>query len=264
MPQEKRLLVDVGMRNLPFPMKVASKQEPDGQATVGTVSVSARITSEFEADWIDTFIRVFHQHRDNIGTKFLRHNIVDYFKELNATSARVTFDYPFFIEKTTPVSKEKCLVKYQCSYTAKISPLQEDPKITFRIEIPVITTDPASVPGQEGGLYGQLSMVLVEVASQKDIYPEDLVEIADKHALSPVYSFLDREDQIHIVKKVHTQKKSSVVMTDEIKDELARNDNIEWFMVHCTNFGMLHSYSTIVGTEKSMWVPLSGYEDDEV
>ena len=41
MPQEKRLLVDVGMRNLPFPMKVASKQEPDGQATVGTVSVSA-------------------------------------------------------------------------------------------------------------------------------------------------------------------------------------------------------------------------------
>jgi hypothetical protein len=27
---------------------------------------------------------------------------------------------------------------------------------------------------------------------------------------------------------------------------------------------MLHSYSTVIGTEKSMWVPFSGYEDVDV
>jgi hypothetical protein len=36
---------------------------------------------------------------------------------------------------------------------------------------------------------------------------------------------------------------------------------IEWYSVKCSNFGMLHSYSTFIGTEKSMWVPSSGYED---
>jgi len=39
---------------------------------------------------------------------------------------------------------------------------------------------------------------------------------------------------------------------DEIKGELARNRR-------CSNFGMLHSYSTVIGTEKSRWVPFSGY-----
>ncbi len=40
-----------------------------------------------------------------------------------------------------------------------------------------------------------MSNVEIEVQSQKDIYPEDIIEIVDKHALVPVYSFLTEEDQ---------------------------------------------------------------------
>ncbi|HXX33767.1 MAG TPA: hypothetical protein VEM15_04750, partial [Thermodesulfobacteriota bacterium] len=57
--------------------------------------------------------------------------------------------------------------------------------------------------------------------------------------------------------------KSSVVMTAEIKEELARNKMIVWYSVRCSNRGMLHSYSTMIGTEKSMWVPYSRYGDEE-
>jgi len=31
-----------------------------------------------------------------------------------------------------------------------------------------------------------------------------------------------------------------------------------------SRFGMLHSYSTVIGTEKSSWVPSSGYEEMEI
>lgn len=84
----------------------------------------------------------------------------------------------------------------------------------------------------------------------------------DRCALSPVYSFLSEEDQISIIQKVHSEQKSSVVMTDEIKDALAHNRAVDWYSVRCSNFGMLHSYSTVIGTEKSRWIPFSGYEED--
>jgi len=74
---------------------------------------------EFEAGWIDKFIQVVHQHRDRIGTKSLRDNIADYVKELKASTVKIDFEYPFFIEKRTPVPKEKCLVKYSCGYSPK-------------------------------------------------------------------------------------------------------------------------------------------------
>ena len=72
---------------------------------------------EFEAEWIDKFIQILHLHRETIGTQSLRKNILDYGKALEAKSVKIDFDYPFFIEKLTPKTKEKCLVKYNCKYS---------------------------------------------------------------------------------------------------------------------------------------------------
>ncbi|MCX5785853.1 MAG: GTP cyclohydrolase, FolE2/MptA family [Elusimicrobia bacterium] len=262
MNEEKRFLVDVGMKGLPFPIKVLSKADPEGQRTVALISIDARIMHEFEAGWIDNFIKIVHRHRDNIGTSTLRRNIADYFKELNATTVKATFEYPFFIEKLTPVSKEKCLVKYDCAYVAKVPSIDDKVKVFFRISIPCITTYPASDPADTLGLFGQLSVVDIETEATKDVYPEDLVKLVDKYALSPVYSFLTKEDQQFVIKKIHSEKKSSVVMIDEIKKELAADRGLSSYSIRCSNFGMLHSYSTMIGTEKSWWVPFSGVDDE--
>jgi len=263
MVEERRFLVDVGMEGLPFPVKIASRAHEGGQATTAEISVSARLMQEFEARWIDKFIQILHRHRDNIGTETIRKNILDYLEGLNAKAVRVTLGFPFFIEKRTPISNERCLVSYQCALSAKVPTVTGDePKILLRAGVPVITTYPASTPGKPGGLFGQLSIVTVEAESKKDLYPEDLVDVVDRHCLMPVYSFLTEKDQAFVIQKVHSQEKTSVVMTDEIKDELRRNQDISWYSVSCSNSGMLHTYSTVVGTEKSMWVPFSGYDQE--
>ncbi len=264
MNDEKKFLVDVGFRNLPFPMRVVSKLEPEGQFTIAKISIDAQIMQEFEAHWIDKFIQIVHAHRERIGTNTLKVNILDYLKELKASTVKIDFTYPFFVEKITPVSEEKCLVCYACTYSAKVSSSNDKPKIRFNIEIPCITTYPGSSEIKPGGLFGQLSKVAIEVETTLDIFPEDMVTIVDKYALSPVYSFLTEEDQAFVIHKVHSQSLTSVALTDKIKNELAQNLNIDWYSVRCSNFGMLHSYSTIIGTEKSRWVPFSGYEDEEI
>jgi len=85
--------------------------------------------------------------------------------------------------------------------------MTERAKIRFKMEIPVITTYPGSDPDKPGGLFGQLSVVEVEVESRRDIYPEDLVETVDRHALMPIYSFLTEEDQTYVIQKVHSDEK---------------------------------------------------------
>ena len=260
--KEKRFLVDVGMNDLPFPMKVVSRAYPGGQSTVATVSISARIMHDFEARWIDEFIKIVHEHRDRIGTATLVVNIKDYVKRLKASVIRINFDYPFFVEKRTPVSKEKCLVRYLCRYTVKAPSIAGKASIIFKIAVPCITTYPVKRADQPRSLFGQLSVFHIEVEPKKEIYPEDIVDIVDQHALVPVYSFLTEEDQEFVIEKIHSNDKSSVVVLDEIKSDLAYNSNVDWYAVNCNNYGMLHTYSTIIGTEKSSWVPFSGFESE--
>ncbi len=253
-----KFLEDVGMNNLPFPMSVNSKGNPNGQPTVANISISARVLHDFEASWIDKFMHVLHQHKDRIGPKTLKANILDYLKELQANEVKVDFDYPYFVEKTTPVSKEKCLVRYNCTYSAKVTQTNGGGTVVFKMEVPAITTYPVSGPDKPGGLFGQLSLVTVEIASEKDIFPEDVAELVDRSAVAPLYSFMSKEDQEHMIEKIHSKEKTSVEMVDDIKRELAGDRDISWYSVKSANYGLLHSYSTLISIEKSAWVPFSG------
>jgi len=259
--EDKRFLVDVGMKDLPFPMRVASRVDPEGQSTVANISIHARIMQTFEARWIDKFIQILHQHRERIGTSTLQANIRDYVEALQATALQIDFDYPFFVTRQTPVTKENCLVQYLCKYSVKTHAVDGPASITFKITVPCITTYPASDARMPRGLFGQLSMIDIAVETDAEIYAEDLVALVDRHALASVYSFLSPEDQQFIIEKVHSQEKTSVVVVDEIKKEIARNRDIHWYSIDCSNYGMLHSYSTVIRTEKSMWVPFSGFDE---
>jgi len=155
-------------------------------------------------------------------------------------------------------------VRYRCAYAVRVHTLNSEPTVLFRIEVPCITTYPGSSREKPGGLFGQLSRISLEVMTRRDIYPEDLVDMVDRHALAPLYSFLTEEDQIHIIERVHAEEKNSVLVVDAIKLELARRRDIEWYAVKSANYGMLHSYSTMVGLEKSPWIPFSGYESGDI
>lgn len=261
MQDERRFLVDVAMQNLPFPIRVQSRTIPDGQPTIANISVTARIKQTFEARWIDKFIQILHRQRDSIGTLALKANVHEYLKDLQASMVRIDYDFPVFLEKQTPVSGERCLVRYRCEYSVKALSIGESPQLTFKMEIPCVTTYPISDPSTPGGLFGQLSIIDVEVQSDTDVFPEDLVALVDRHALASVYSFLSEEDQTHLIKRIHSEKKTSVVVLDEIKAELAKNPVVTWYSVRSSNFGMLHSYSTVIQTEKSAWVPFCGNDD---
>ena len=55
-------------------------------------------------------------------------------------------------------------------------------------------------------------------------------------------------------------RSSSVQVTDDIEKALAERKDIAWFSIRCANFGMLHSYSTLLGSEKSLWGPPEEWE----
>ena len=265
MSKGKAFLIDVGIQNFLFPIRAFSKREEAGQPTIATISIKARIMKEFEAEWINKFINIAHKHRETIGTDTLKTNIKDYVEELHANSVQIEMEYPYFVEKTTPKSQEPCLMKYNCKYVGKYPSLDNDVKIIFGIECPIITTYPVgNHSGPKKGYLPQLSKLFIEIEPNHNIFPEDVVDLADKNSLSPIYSYVTKEDQQYIIERTQSDYHSSIDTTDSIRQSLAHNPEVNWFSINCSNLGMIHSYTTLISTEKSHWVPGSYFDMDEI
>ena len=248
---EPDMTFDTGIKNLPFPIRVVSREHPEGQQTVAEISVSARVSRKQEGDWINPIIRILHAHRDRIGASTLRANIMDYLLQMDAEMVRVDFKYPFFYEKKTPVSNEKCLVRYPCTYSAKVPSITQAPWMTSRVEILILTSfpTPACPPPV------QTSRLIIETESKKDIFPEDLVDMADRHALSPVYSFLTRADQDYLTRLFKTSHKSVEETLCGIHEDLCGNHDIAWHSIRCANRETLLTYETEMSADRKMLSP---------
>jgi len=264
MKDEERFLVEVGIRDVRVPIRASSRVSAEGQSTVAGVSLHARIMRDFEAAWIDRFIQILHQSKRDARIECMRSIVHECREAFRAELVGLEMSYPVFVQKKTPVSSETCLVEYACSYSAIFPSVEHGTKVTFTIKVPCITTYPVSEPGGPGGLLAQLSIVSIKVLSKSDLYPEDLVSIVDAHALAPMYSFLTADDQRAIIERIHSQRKTSVVLVDEIREDLALDKKIDFYTVSCSNFGLLHSFSTLIATEKNYWSPWNVLEDTEL
>ena len=88
-----------------------------------------------------------------------------------------------------------------CAPTGKPpSVVRKGLRTTLRIDCPVITPI-RSLRTASGSAFGQLSHVQLEVIPKGEIYPEDMIELVDRHALAPVYSYLTPEDQLNLTQQ---------------------------------------------------------------
>jgi GTP cyclohydrolase IB len=250
---QETMTVDVCLKDLPFPMRVASRDEPGGQPTVASISVAARVKRRPGWDWTGEIIRILHAHRDRIGASTLRENIMDYLVQMEAERVRADFRYPFFYEKQTPVSREKCLLCYPCTYSAKVPSVDRAARIFMKIEIPVLAS-PDLFPG------AAQHRITIETESARDVFPEDLVDLADRHALSPVYSFLTREDQEHLARLFKTRRKGIEETLSGINAELSVNRDIGWHSIRYDGGNLPFSYETETGADRGMLSPQSLYD----
>ena len=240
-------LADVGVADLLRPVRVPSRADPRGQPTVARVSVEASVAREFEADWVDRLLKVLHAHRDDVGMEALKREVGAYVEALDASVVEVTLDYPFFVEKRTPRTGQKCLVKYDCTYSVVALSPDATPRVFFAITIPCITTGPSPQRWRGGASLGQLSTATLRTESQRDVYPEDLVALVDRNALVPLYSFLAPEDREDILRRIRTGWRTSVDMVGRIRGELAGDPSLGYYSVCCLDSSILHPYHTTVG-----------------
>jgi len=157
----RRLALDrAGVKGLRYPICVLDRQRGQ-QHTVAEIDMSVSVPQRRKGAHMSRFVELLNKHRREIDIRKFRSLCAELRKDHDAEAAHVTVRFPYFIEKTAPVSGERGLVDYACTFGASVSSKGSD--LWVAVDVPVTSLCPCSKAISKHGAHNQRSLVSVRV-----------------------------------------------------------------------------------------------------
>jgi GTP cyclohydrolase I len=167
--------------------------------------------------------------------------------ELAAESAHLEMEFPYFIEKAAPVSRETGLMEYQCEF---IGTMEDRVSILLGATVPVTTLCPCSKELASAGAHNQRAEIRVLVRFTGFLWLEDVIELVESSGSSPVYSLLKREDEKYVTEHAYDNPAFVEDVVRNCAEKLEVHPNITWYSVEVLSHESIHNHDAYAYVEK--------------
>ena len=246
-PDHRNIPIDrVGVKDLKYPITVSDRAN-EIQHTVASINMYVNLPHHFRGTHMSRFIEILNMHHRDFHIDTVEKILHDMKERLNACEAHMEVQFPYFIEKQAPVSGAASLLEYQCSYHGT---LKEKADFVLGVDVPVTTLCPCSKELSRRGAHNQRSFVSIQIRSRTLVWIEELTEIAEASASSPVYALLKREDEKAVTEQAYDNPMFVEDMVREIARRLNEDPRITWYRVSSENVESIHNHSAYASIEK--------------
>lgn len=240
-PDDREIAIEqVGVSQLRYPVTVLDRAA-ESQRTVATIALSVGLPHDAKGTHMSRFIQVLENHRGEITVRTLPALLADLKTTLDAESARIEVEFPYFLERCAPASGAKALMDYQCSFVAEANGCELD--FVLGVAVPVSSVCPCSKAISEYGAHNQRGTIRLETRSAGIVWIEELIEVAEGSASSPVYALLKRSDERHLTMRAY---ENPVFVEDMVRNAAVRlkaDPRILWFRVRAENQESIHNHN---------------------
>ena len=245
---ERGIAIDkVGVKRIRYPIVVLDRAH-GAQHTVATCNMYVNLPHRFKGTHMSRFIEILNTYRGEISVN----NFMDILKNirdcLDAESAHLEVEFPYFIEKEAPVSKARGLMEYRCRMTGAIDGGKMDLKV--EVCVPVNTLCPCSKAISDRGAHNQRGEVCIGFRTDRFIWIEEMIEIAESSASSSVFSVLKREDEKFVTEAAFDSPVFVEDVVRNVAERLEAIDHITWYSVDVENFESIHNHSAYARVER--------------
>jgi len=252
----RNVLIDkVGVKNVKYPIVVEDRSNKF-QYTVADIDIFVDLPCEYRGTHMSRFLDVLNSYHKETLIDNLEPFLREVKKQLNSKKAYVKIRFPYFIEKTAPISKIKSLLDYDCVFEASLSEnfvdkkhdsikYEEDAKFEFilGVTVPITTLCPCSKEISDFGAHNQRSYVSVKVIYNDFIWIEELVDIVEKTASCEIYPLLKRPDEKYVTEKAFNNPQFAEDIVREVTVRFLEDKRIEWFCVESENIESIHNHN---------------------
>lgn len=236
----------VGIKDLSHPITV---QNRDGStsSSIANFSMSVSLPHDQKGTHMSRFIQMLNETETIVSAKSFHKMLNEMVQRLEADNGYIEMQFPYFIEKTAPVSGVKSLMDYQVSLAGQIENGYVDS--TLEITVPVKSLCPCSKKISEYGAHNQRSHLTVGINCSSKMWLNELVKIVEAQASAELFAILKRPDEKYITERAYNNPKFVEDVVRDVANEFDNNDKISRYYVHAENFESIHNHSAFAVIE---------------
>lgn len=232
-------LKTVGIKDFNYPVSIREKQG-GLQQTVASITLQANMPHQSRENCVSTFISVLNKYQDDLSVKIF-HKLLDEIRaELQAESARLEMTFPYFIEKSAPITGTRSLMEYTCRFTGGTG---RDEDSILSVWVPITTLCPCSKEISDFGAHNQRGEVNLNVKYKGFIWMEDLISLAESGASCEVFALLKRPDEKFVTERAYKNPMFVEDVVRKVAESALEHPDITWFSVGVESFESIHKHS---------------------
>lgn len=243
--QRRVALKYVGVDEIRWPLQLRDKQR-GVQHTVAKVRLAVDLPQDTRGTHMSRFVECLQELEYlELGQE---ERVLDLLKEhLQAESAMMRLEFPYFLQKAAPVSGKVAPMDIDCVFTAE---KRDKFSLKVRADIPIQTLCPCSKEISERGAHNQRAVARMEVLAGEMVWLEELAEMADRAASSPVYSLLKRPDEKFVTEHAYDNPRFVEDVVRELALMLDKDQRIKAYRVRVESIESIHNHNAFAVVER--------------
>ena len=194
----------VGVKSVRYPITL--RQACGGeQNTVATINLYVSLPKHKKGTHMSRFLEILNHHHRAITPELIIPILHEMKTKLDAKDAHIELTFPYFIEKSAPVTGAKGLMNYVCTFEGTSNGTDD---FIMGVRAPATSLCPCSKEISQYGAHNQRCEITAKVRTKSMLWIEDLVEDHGTAAASaPVYAVLKRPDEKFVTEQAFDHPK---------------------------------------------------------
>ncbi len=229
----------VGIRGLTVPLQIQSVK--GAQDTVAKVCMCVELPADKRGTHMSRFVSLIADNPEPLSSEMMRHTLEKMLLLLEATEGYIEISCPFFVTKTSPVSKLKSLMNYDVRFIAER--IKGQTRIIQEVSVPVTSLCPCSREISDYGAHNQRSCIVIALELGESLPLEDQIRFAETSASCELWSRLKRNDEKYVTEFAYNHPKFVEDIIRDVCKQLNDDDRILWYRAEAENFESIHNHS---------------------
>ncbi|MEW6354659.1 MAG: GTP cyclohydrolase FolE2 [Pseudomonadota bacterium] len=230
----------VGIKDIRHPVRVRDRSGGE-QHTIANFNMYVNLPHNFKGTHMSRFVEILNKHEREISVASFKDMLHEMTELLDAQSGHIEMSFPYFVNKTAPVSGVQSLMDYDVTFIGEVT--GKKTLLTVKIVVPVTSLCPCSKEISRYGAHNQRSHVTVQVRTQGFIWIEEIIDLVEKQASCELYGLLKRPDEKYVTERAYDNPKFVEDMVRDIAASLNKDKRVAAYVVESENFESIHNHS---------------------
>lgn len=232
-----------GIRDLDVPLIICG-ENGEKHSVCAKAKMSVSLPANLKGTHMSRFVEILGIYaKKGLSEQNIKCLLQDTAKNLKSKSAYAKFDFKYFVDKKSPVTKLSFPFAYDCYFCGNLT--ESEFEFFVGVKVPVTTLCPCSKEISEMSAHNQRATIKIKIKCEEEnpVKLEELIKIAEECASAPVYPLLKRSDEKFVTEKAYENPK---FVEDVIRDlvlQLRNNEKIKAFEAWVEALESIHNHN---------------------